>query len=306
MLAAPDTWLAPDFYPRLNRIAWSWKTLAGALPGGFQLSKHAGSGPDFAGFREYAPGDDLRFMDWNACARLDRHYVKLYREEREGALYFLLDSSASMTALPWPAEDAPPTWQIARQLILALSYFGLRQLDSVYLASFAQSLSIGPGPLRGQGAMHHAHAFLSGQFPNGQQSQIDQAAISLARRSRVPGTIIIVSDALALQGLPQALKILRGAGHRTLLLVMGKPAPHDPPADSHYLLSDPETGLEMPVNMSLDLWQKFKRQLSSHRLETEKTCRSFGALHVFLDLSESLEHHLATIQEKAAAAGYLG
>src|SRR5271170_2661742 len=90
-----DLLLDPEFMVRLDQLdVMSRKVLAGKLKGE-RRSKRRGQGVEFADYRNYVVGDDLRFIDWNVYARLDRLFLKLFTEEEDLYLYILVDVSKS-------------------------------------------------------------------------------------------------------------------------------------------------------------------------------------------------------------------
>src|SRR5687767_12538156 len=94
--AATSQLLPPELLARLERLELvSRKVFRGRLKGE-RKSRRKGQSVEFADFRAYVPGDDLRFVDWNLYARLDRLFLKLFLEEEDLHVYFLVDASPSM------------------------------------------------------------------------------------------------------------------------------------------------------------------------------------------------------------------
>src|SRR5687767_14061640 len=115
----PETLLDLQFVRRLDRLKLqNRRTLAGQLKGE-RRSRKKGLGLDFADYRHYTPGDDLRFIDWNLYARLDRLFVKIFHEEQDLQCHLLLDCSRSMD---W---GEPGKFDFARRLAAAIAYVGL-------------------------------------------------------------------------------------------------------------------------------------------------------------------------------------
>jgi len=81
---------------RASRLRLRARTIAGGMKTGFFRSLHKGSGIDFSGVREYLRGDDVRFIDWNVTARMGKTYVKLFEEDKELVVFFVIDRSLSM------------------------------------------------------------------------------------------------------------------------------------------------------------------------------------------------------------------
>src|SRR5438874_1422218 len=93
-----------------------------------------GTGIEFADHREYTPGDDYRYIDWNLYARHDELLLKRFQEEEDLHVYFLVDCSRSM------AYGSPPKFDFARQVAAALAYIALADLDRIAVVAFAQDI----------------------------------------------------------------------------------------------------------------------------------------------------------------------
>ena len=93
-----------------------------------------GSGVEFADHRDYTPGDDFRYLDWNLFARHDDLLLKRFQEEEDLHLYLMLDCSRSMAA------GTPPKFDLARQVTAALAYIALADLDRVAIVAFADGI----------------------------------------------------------------------------------------------------------------------------------------------------------------------
>jgi uncharacterized protein (DUF58 family) len=118
-----------DFLQRLEYLrVVARRVFAGTSPGS-RSGKGAGPGLEFSEHREYAAGDDFRQIDWAALARLDRLLLRLCQEEEDLAVYFLVDTSASM------ATGEPPKFDHARRLAAALAYVAMASLERVRLVA---------------------------------------------------------------------------------------------------------------------------------------------------------------------------
>src|SRR5436305_9778356 len=125
--ASPAPLLEPDFMARLEQLELvSRKIFMGRMKGE-RRSKRKGQSVEFADYRNYVVGDDLRFLDWNLYARLDRLFLRLYMEEEDLHFYVLLDNSLSMNF------GEPTKFHYARQVAAALSFVGLVNQDRVVI-----------------------------------------------------------------------------------------------------------------------------------------------------------------------------
>src|SRR4030081_2077174 len=119
--------LDPQFLARLEQLELvSRKIFLGRLKGE-RRSKRKGQSVEFADYRNYVIGDDLRFLDWNLYARLPRLFIRLFMEEEDLHFYFLLDNSLSM------GFGTPTKLHYAKEIAAALGFIGLVNLDRVVL-----------------------------------------------------------------------------------------------------------------------------------------------------------------------------
>src|SRR5256714_5255523 len=122
--------LEPKFLARLEQLELvSRKIFLGRMKGE-RRSKRKGQSVEFADYRNYVIGDDLRFLDWNLYARLDRLFIRLFQEEEDLHFYVLIDNSLSMDF------GAPTKLHYARQVAAALAVIGLCNMDRVVLSVF--------------------------------------------------------------------------------------------------------------------------------------------------------------------------
>src|SRR6202158_4507347 len=123
----PQPLLDPDFLARLEQLELvSRKIFLGRMKGE-RRSKRKGQSVEFADYRNYVVGDDLRFLDWNLFARLDRLFIRLFMEEEDLHVYILIDNSLSMDF------GTPSKLQYVRQVAAALAFIGLVNLDRVVI-----------------------------------------------------------------------------------------------------------------------------------------------------------------------------
>src|SRR5947209_17288057 len=154
----PDTvagpLLAPEFLHRLEQLELvSRKIFAGRMKGE-RLSKRKGQSVEFADYRNYVVGDDLRFLDWNLFARLDKLFIRLYQEEEDLHFYVLLDNSLSMSF------GSPTKLHYARQVAAALGFIGLVNLDRVVVEAFNDRLTQTMPAARGRRSLWRLPDFL--------------------------------------------------------------------------------------------------------------------------------------------------
>jgi len=225
-----DDLLDPALSATLDRLdVHSRRVFSGILPGQ-RRSKRRGRSVEFDDFRQYAPGDDPRHIDWNALARLDRLIVKLFRAEEDLCLILGVDVSASMLsgtpgyATPIGRTSADPQHKLlyAARLAMALAYLGLVKQNRVSLATIggatgdARSGTVGGvrvlAPTRGRTGVHLVAEFLVEQIAaaNARPSRgdLNTDLMTLARSRQGRGVMLVLSDFVSESRITQGLNAL--------------------------------------------------------------------------------------------------
>ncbi len=207
MAAATDTQFAdlldPAFVARLERLEIVSKKIFQGKVRGERRSKRRGESVEFADHRNYVVGDDLRFLDWNIYARLDRLFLKVFLEEEDLHVNVLFDSSASMD---W---GKPSKTRYARQVAAALGYIGLANNDRVSLYAFADGLKYELAGMRSKRMAAKTFEFLT-NVECGGASDLTRACKQFAMRHAQPGILLVVSDFLDKGGYETGLRMLLG------------------------------------------------------------------------------------------------
>lgn len=268
MLPEPFT---PHFLSQLETLRLrTRKEFLGSHTGSYS-SPRRGTSLEFADYRRYAPGDDLRYLDWGIYARSDRLYVKLFREEVDLFAYFFVDASASM-AFPSPKEKFLPASHIAA----ALSYVVLANHDHVKLHLLG-SLSPASPFYRGRRRMADCIKFMRSTEPDG---GLELAAVLAEhlRRLRRPGKAILISDFLMpAASYQQGLNLLRGFNlDIAVIQVLSRPEV-DPslPAGSLALI-DSESEAELRFQWDGAARHDYQARLAQHNLEIRSFCHQSG------------------------------
>src|SRR6266446_7395943 len=161
----PDTQskplLDPQFLARLEQLELvSRKIFTGAIKGE-RRSKRKGQSVEFADYKNYVKGDDLRHLDWNLYARLDRLFIRLFQEEEDLHFYVLIDNSLSMDF------GSPTKLHYARQIAAALAFVGLCNMDRVVIEVFNDRLTQSMPAARGRRSLWRVMDFLQKIEPAG-------------------------------------------------------------------------------------------------------------------------------------------
>ncbi len=279
MLPAPFT---PDFLNRLEALRLrTRKEVLGSRQGSYS-SPRRGTSLEFADYRRYAPGDDLRYLDWGVFARSDRLYVKLFREEVDLFVYLFIDGSGSM-AYPSPGRKFSPACQIA----LALSYVVLANHDHVKLHVLGGSAPVPASPFyRGRHRIMDCVDFVSSISPKGPL----EFAVALGehlKKVRRPGKAIVVSDfLLPVSSYQQGLNLLRALDLDISVIQVLTREEIDPPfSRGNLALVDLEGDPEVHVQWTPDLRGQYEEMLSRHNRELRSFCHQSG-MHASLYITD--------------------
>ncbi len=257
------------FLRKLERL----EVLAGKLFRGLIRGEHVtprrGHGLEFADFRRYRPGDDLRYIDWNIFARLDQLFVKLYASDEDLTLHVLLDASASMNF------GTPRKFDYARRLAAALAYIGLSNLDRVGLAVFSETLDATLPPLKTRHQITALLDFLSVQ-PAGGRTDLTRALQAFASRNPNRGLVVVISDLLGGDGAQSGLDALRYSGHDLMVVQLLAEQEIAPPLDGALNLVDAEDGSVLKVTVDATLRELYQQRLDGVLADMEQYCRRAG------------------------------
>jgi uncharacterized protein (DUF58 family) len=241
---------------------------AGALRGERRSLKR-GAGLEFADFRDYVPGDDLRRLDWNVYARLDRPYVKLREEEEDLAIHILVDASQSMD---W-GEGSQHKFAFALHLAAGLGAIGLGTGDRVTAATLKTTAKPVEISLRGQSYVMQLLRFLEAQQAAG-VTDFDASVRRYLITPRRPGLVILISDLLSPNGYQSSLKMLQQRGHEVAIVHVLSPDEVDPPLAGDLKLVDVETGLAQEVSLDSGLRSAYRERVQAWRTEAQTFCRA--------------------------------
>ncbi|MEY4514639.1 MAG: hypothetical protein RLZZ450_6761 [Pseudomonadota bacterium] len=221
----------------LESLAIAARRQATGRERGERNSSQAGSGIAFAGHRAYAPGDDFRFLDWQAYARSDRLYVKQYEEERDLSVHLLIDCSGSM------GSGDGKKFVRALQLAAALGYIALSNLDRVSVLPYAREPAPRLAPLRGRSRALVLLRFLSALRADG-PTDLPRAARAVCAREVRGGLALVLSDGFDSEGLLAGVDQLRYGRLSPVVLVVTDPRDAAPTLRGPVTLIDRETGRE--------------------------------------------------------------
>lgn len=266
--------LDPAFMARLDQLDLiSRKILAGKIKGE-RRSKRRGQSVEFADYRNYVIGDDLRFIDWNIYARLERLFLKLFLEEEDLALYVLVDVSKSCD------YGRPDKAHYLKQVAAALGYIGLVNYNRVTLAAISEGIVAETGALRGRRLVPRMIDFLTRLQPAG-TSQFAQACKHFALSHRQKGVCVILSDFFDKGGYENGLRYLSGGKYDLFAIQILSPQEIDPDLQGDLKLKDIEDGDLAEVSITQPLIKQYKANLNAYCLGLKEYLTRRGATYLF-------------------------
>jgi uncharacterized protein (DUF58 family) len=237
----------PAALAALGHIEVAARWIVDGFLSGLHRSPRKGFSVEFADFRPYQPGDDLRYVDWKIAARADRWVVKQYEEETNLRATLVLDVSRSMDWRGAPAELRLTKRAYAEQLAAALALLLLRQRDAVGLIRFDDAVRTSIPPRARTTQWRRLVAALA-ERAGGRASDLAAALGQAARLVTRRGMVVLVSDLLVdVDAAMPALRGLRAAGHDVTVFHVMDPAEHRFTLTGEAQYEDPETALAVPA-----------------------------------------------------------
>jgi uncharacterized protein (DUF58 family) len=270
----PAALLEPAFLARLEQLELvSRKIFLGRLKGE-RLSKRKGQSVEFADFRNYVVGDDLRFLDWNLYARLDRLFLRLFQEEEDLHVYLLLDVSRSMDF------GSPTKLHYARQVAAALAFIGLINLDRVVVQTFHDRLGEATAPLRGRRSLFRLLDFLGKVEAQG-GSDMKRSLRDFSIRCTGKGVVVVVSDFMDKGGYEEALRYLVARQLDVYALQILSQEEIQPDLTGDVKLVDIEDDDVAEVTASGPLLRRYRENLAAFRAALHAFCTRRGIAYLF-------------------------
>jgi uncharacterized protein (DUF58 family) len=254
-----------DFQKKLDTLAIvSRRVFAGRMRAE-RRSKKKGSGVEFADHRDYVPGDDFRFVDWNVYQRFGKLLVRLYEEEEDLGITFIVDCSLSM------AFGEGRKFDQARRLCAALAYVGLANLDRVAIAAVGDSVISRLPESRGRGGIFKVFRFLRELAPGG-ATDLGSALDTVVREHERRGLAVLISDLYDPAGFERGINVLRYNKFEPYVLHVTEAADARPRLRGDVQVYDCETGDEREVTVTDALLAKMEHAYRDYLAEVEQFC----------------------------------
>jgi uncharacterized protein (DUF58 family) len=267
----PTTLLDPKLIAQLERMELVSRKIFRGRMKGERRSKRKGQSVEFADFRNYVPGDDLRFIDWNLYARLDKLFLKLFLEEEDLHFYTVIDASRSMSF------GEPSKLDFAKQMAAALGYIGLCRSDRVKIQTLG-TFDSSPA-LRGRANLWRMIDYLN-KIEGDETTPLDVGLKQFCLRNSGKGIVVLISDLMDKNGFEAALRYLVAKNMDTYVIHVLSPEEIDPDLKGDLRLVDSEDADVAEITVSRPLIEKYKRTLATFIQSAKDYCTRRGMMYL--------------------------
>ncbi|HXT59263.1 MAG TPA: DUF58 domain-containing protein [Pirellulales bacterium] len=274
----------PAALMRIKSLELRAKIVVEGFFNGLHRSPFHGFSVEFSEYRQYTPGDDLRYLDWRLFGRSDRYYIKRFEDETNLRCHLLLDMSRSMGFGSLAYDKA----EYAKTAAATFAYFLSIQRDAVGLVTFDEQIQeYLPARFR-QGHMHRVMLCLERSLA-GTATDLGPPLEQIAKTASKRGLIVLISDLLAPIGaLETQLGYLRSRGHEVVVLRVLDPAEIDFRFDEAAVFQDLESGREIYVD-PLSARERYLERFARHAAEIAAACNRLGIDYYPLSTAQPLE-----------------
>jgi uncharacterized protein (DUF58 family) len=280
--------LPPDLLARLERLELVTRRIFRGRLKGERRSKRRGQSVEFADFRNYVPGDDLRFIDWNLYARLDRLFLKLFLEEEDLHFHALIDCSTSMNF------GSPTKFRVAQQLAAALGFIGLCRADRVRIAALGRQSASAP-VVRGRAGMWKLLRYTDG-LQAGSNEPLEVSLKEFVIRASGSGVVVLLTDLMDKRGYESALRLLVAQRMDVYVIHLLSPEELQPPLTGDLKLIDAEDGDEAEITITKPMLERYQQTLATFIGQAKQFCARRGITYMMTPtdrpIDQLLTHYL--------------
>ena len=269
--------LTDAFLNRLDTLSLAMRGRAQGGAGGSRRSRQTGSSAEFSDYREYVPGDDIRRLDWNAYARFDKLFLKLFMEEQESLVTVLLDASASMGA----------KWASARSAAEAVGYLALTGGDRLNIQVLKNGRALRSPQLSGRAAFPRLTGFLDTCGPDGNEGMLTEAVKHTEGLKK--GLCFLITDGYTEDALKEALDYLRYLKQETAVIQVLSGEELRPDYAGAVRLTDSESGEKLDLLADRAALDAYQDALADFLKSIRENCASREAPYMLLDSEKSFE-----------------
>ncbi|MEO5951234.1 MAG: DUF58 domain-containing protein [Chloroflexia bacterium] len=314
-----DALFDASFMRKLEKLSLISRKLKAGRMKGERRSPKRGQSVEFADYRNYTHGDDLRSVDWNAYARMEKLFIKLFQEEEDLTVHILLDASKSMdwgdpTSITVSAPVAPVDTEVrviggvapqtlpagdlrsqnklvySRRTAAALGYIALANLDRLSVTAFSSAGLQRFSSVRGKGHAVSLLRWIANVRSEG-ATDLDRILRQYASQAKYPGILFILSDLLVEGGGIEGLKALQSAGHEVNVIHVLAPSEVHPELAliGDLRLKDVETGATQEVSIDGGVLDLYKEKFDEWQFNIEDFCRRRGITYMQVTTDQPFE-----------------
>ncbi|MBI3468903.1 MAG: DUF58 domain-containing protein [Planctomycetes bacterium] len=256
---------------RIKSLQLRAKVVVEGFYSGLHRSPYHGFSVEFSEYRQYTPGDDLRYLDWRLFARTDRYYIKRFEDETNLRCYLLVDLSRSMG---YGSSDYTKV-DYARTIAATLAYFLAMQRDAVGLVTFDEQIAEYVPARYRPGHLHRLMLCLE-KAVAGSSTNLTAPLEQVAATVRKRGMVVLISDLLApTEALRTNLGYLRSQGHEVVLMRVLDPAETEFNFEQPAMFLDLESQRDLYVDPAT-VRSQYLRNFAEHAAQMERVCQELG------------------------------
>lgn len=291
--------LSPEDFRILDGLRLNPRKSFSGRVRGERLTRKKGISIEFADYRDYTEGDDLRHLDWNVLGRLQTAVIKTYQDEEDLAVYLIVDITASM------AFGEPQKQRLAKTLACALGYIALSNQDAAYPVTLPMTAN----PTRGANGVGAALRGRSNypklarwtcSIPESANGGLANSLRDFVKASARPGVVVLLTDALDPE-MPTVIRVLGGRGHEVCLIQILAPEEIDPDLEGDLRLLDAESNEIVEITANRDALEGYRKNLAAHNEALHEACHRVGGRYISIPTNQPLEW---IVKEKLRREGW--
>lgn len=285
------SYLNDAFFSRLEALAFNLRRDLGGYFGGKHLVNTYGQTVEFADYREYMLGDDIRRIDWNLYSRFEKYFIKLFTDERQMHVQIYIDCSGSM------GKVNPGKGAYAIGVAAAMGYLAIHNMDKVSYHLIRGDKAENPfGTIVGKTAFFRAMKTLDQTEFDG-DADISKAIISNPNIGTGDGLTIVISDFFSTDDWKRGIDYLVYKKKQILLMQVFSPDELDPTYTDRINLIDAEAvdladGRNMKLRINKSMRQAFREAVIAFYDDIGNFCKKRGAGFMALDCEKPIERQL--------------
>ncbi len=286
-----SAYLNDEFFSRLETLALNLRADLNGYFGGKHFVRSYGQTVEFADYREYQLGDDIRRIDWNLFSRFEKYFIRLFTDERQMDVQIFLDCSASM------GKENRTKAEYAVSVAAALGFLSVHNMDKVSFKLIKEDAVEDPfGTIIGKNSFFRAISLLE-NLNFSDDADISQAVSSCANTGSTNGLSVIISDFLTRKDWKKAVDYLTYKKRQVLAIQLLSPEEEEPTYSGRVSLIDVESGdLADPRNMKLRITRSlqlaYQEALKDMKADIKSFCASRGADFISVTTDKPVERML--------------